>query len=56
LHEAILDQILEQRVVWRRNRINFRGVERKMSNDNLRPRERQRARHIGVSKRIRIAN
>ena len=37
-----------------RNRINFRGVKRKMSNYNLRPRKRQRTRCIDVSKRIRI--
>jgi hypothetical protein len=54
LHEAILDEILEERVVSSRNRINFRGVKRKMSNDNLRPRKRQRTRRVDVSRRIRI--
>jgi len=54
LHEAILDEILEERVVSSRNRINFRGVKRKMSNYNLRPPKRQRTRQIDVSKRIRI--
>ena len=34
-HEAILDEILEERVVSSRNRINPRGVKRKMSNYNL---------------------
>jgi hypothetical protein len=54
LHEAILDEILEERVVSSRNRINFRGVKRKMSNYNLRPRKRQRTRRVDVSQRIRI--
>jgi hypothetical protein len=54
LHEAILDEILEERVVSSRNRIHFRGVKRKMSNDNLRPRKRQRTRRVDVSRRIRI--
>jgi hypothetical protein len=54
LHEAILDEILEERVVSSRNRINFRGVKRKMSNYNLRPRKRQWTRRVDVSRRIRI--
>ncbi len=54
LHETILREILQERVVSSRNRINFRGVKRKMSNYNLRPRKRQRTRRIDVSKRIRI--
>ncbi|MBI2689808.1 MAG: hypothetical protein HYX27_26175, partial [Acidobacteria bacterium] len=54
LHEAILEEILEERVVSSRNRINFRGVKRKMSNYNLRPRKRQPTRRLEVSKRIRI--
>ena len=54
LHEAILQEILQERVVSSRNRVNFRGVKRKMSNYNLRPRKRQRTRRIDVSKRIRI--
>ena len=54
LHEAILREILQERVVSSRNRVNFRGVKRKMSNYNLRPRKRQRTRRIAVSKRIRI--
>src|SRR5437868_15015461 len=52
--EAILDEILEERVVSSRNRINPRGVKRKMSNYNLRPRKRQRTRHLDVAKRTRI--
>ena len=54
LHEAILDEILEERVVSSRNRINPRGVKRKMSNYPLRPRKRQRTLRINVSNRIRI--
>ena len=54
MHEAILDEILEERVVSSRNRINPRGVKRKMSNYHLRPRKRQRTRRIDVAKRIRI--
>lgn len=54
LPEAILEEILQERVVSSRNRVNFRGVKRKMSNYNLRPRKRQPTRRIDVSKRIRI--
>lgn len=54
MHEAILEEILQERAVSSRNRINFRGVKRKMSNYNLRPRKRQRTHRIDVSKRIRI--
>ena len=52
LHEAILDEILEERVVSSRNRINPRGVKRKMSNYNLRPRKRQRTRRLAFIKTI----
>jgi len=54
LHERILDEILEERVVSSRNRINPRGVKRKMSNYPLRPRKHQRTRRLDFSKRIRI--
>ncbi len=54
LHEAILDEILEERVVSIRNRINPRGVKRKMSNYPLRPRKPQRTRWLDVAKRILI--
>ena len=54
LHEAILREILQERVVSSRNRVNFRGVKRKMSNYNLRPRKRQRTHRLDVFKRIRI--
>jgi len=52
LHEAILDEILEERVSSSRNRINPRGVKRKMSNYNLRPRKREPARRIDFAKRV----
>jgi hypothetical protein len=54
LHEAILDEILEARVFSSRNRINFRGVKRKISNCNPLPRNHRRPRRIEVSQRIRI--
>ena len=49
-----MDEILEERVVSSRNRINPRGVKRKMSNYPLRPRQRLRTRRIEFVKRIRI--
>ena len=54
LHEAILDEILDERVVSSRNRINPRGVKRKMSNYNLRPRKCQRTRKLNFARRIKI--
>src|SRR4051795_10307818 len=41
LHEAVLDEILEERVVSSRGRQVPRGVKRKMSNYPLRPRASQ---------------
>ena len=54
MHQAIVAEILQERVVSSRNRVNFRGVKRKMSNYNLRPRKRQRTRRIDVAQRITI--
>jgi len=54
LHETILDEILDERVVSSRNRVNPRGVKRKMSNYSLRPRMRQRTRRFNFAKHIRI--
>jgi hypothetical protein len=51
---VILDEILQERVVSSRSRVNFRGVKRKMTNYNLRPRKRQRTRRVNVAARIRI--
>ena len=53
-HQAILNEILEERVVSSRNRINPRGVKRKMSNYPLRPCKRLHTRRIEFAKRIRI--
>jgi hypothetical protein len=53
-HEAVLGEILQERVSSSRDRVNFRGVKRKMSNYNLRPRKRRRTRRIGFGRRIRI--
>ena len=54
LDKAILDEILEERVVSSRNRVNARGVKRKMSNYPLRPRKRQRTRRVDFSGCVRI--
>ena len=53
-HQTILDEILEERVVSSRNRINPRGVKRKMSNYPLRPRKRMRTHRIEFANKIRI--
>jgi hypothetical protein len=42
----VLDEILQERVSSSRNRVNPRGVKRKMSNYNLRPRDRGPTRRI----------
>ncbi len=54
LHEAILREILEERVVSSRNRINARAVERKMSTYRRRPRQPQPTRRINIAQQIRI--
>jgi hypothetical protein len=53
-HKAILDEILEERVVSSRNRRNFRGVKRKMSNFPLRPRHLEPLPKINIRIAIRI--
>jgi hypothetical protein len=53
-HETILQEILQERVSSSRNRINPRGVKRKMSNYNLRPRGREHTRRIDFVKRVRL--
>jgi hypothetical protein len=53
-HETILQEILQERVSSSRNRINPRGVKRKMSNYNLRPRRREHTRRIDFAKRVRL--
>jgi hypothetical protein len=53
-HEAVLTEILDERVSSSRHRLNFRGVKRKMSNYSLRPRQRQTTRRIQFDKYIEI--
>jgi hypothetical protein len=53
-HKAVLNEILEERVVSSRNRRNFRGVKRKMSNFPLRPRHSKPMPSIDIQKAIRI--
>ena len=53
-HEMILQEILQERVSSSRNRINPRGVKRKMSNYNLRPRHGARTRRVDFGKRVRL--
>jgi hypothetical protein len=50
----VLDEILEERVTSSRNRVNPRGVKRKMSNYQLRPRWRRRTLRIDYSAHVRI--
>jgi hypothetical protein len=53
-HETILQEILQERVSSSRNRSNPRGVKRKMSNYNLRPRRRGRTRRVDFTTRVSI--
>jgi hypothetical protein len=50
----VLDEILDERLSPRKCRVNFRGVKRKMSNYNLRPRTRQPTRRIEIEKCIEV--
>jgi hypothetical protein len=50
----VLDEILEERVSSSRNRLNPRGVKRKMSNYNLRPRSRGSTVRVNYSSHVRI--
>jgi hypothetical protein len=50
----ILQEILRERVGSSRNRINPRGMKRKMSNYNLRPRQRRRTRWIDFGAKVRL--
>jgi hypothetical protein len=52
-HKAIVGEILQERCVSSRNRINPRGVKRKMSTYPLRPRKRQPTQRIVPLIRIR---
>jgi len=53
-HERVLQEILEERVSSSRQRINPRGVKRKMSNYPLRPRKRGPTRRPNFSAFVRI--
>jgi hypothetical protein len=53
-HEAVLQEILQERVSSSRNRLNPRGVKRKMSSYPLRPRKPQRSRRIAFSQHIQV--
>jgi hypothetical protein len=53
-HKAVLDEILQKRVVSSRNHRNFRGVKRKMSNFPLRPRHVKPLPKIDIRKAIKI--
>jgi hypothetical protein len=53
-HKAVLNEILEERVVSSRNRRNFRGVKRKMSNFPLRPRHGKSLASIDIRNAITI--
>jgi hypothetical protein len=53
-HNAVLDEILQERVISSRNRVNPRGVKRKMSNYNLRPRDPVHTLRINYSDSVRI--
>ena len=50
----MLEEILQERVVANRGRRNPRGVKRKMSNFNLRPRHAKPLKRIDIEKAIRI--
>jgi hypothetical protein len=54
LHEAVLDEILEERVLSSRGRRVPRGVKRKMSNYPLRPRAAQPTVRIDFAAAIQI--
>jgi hypothetical protein len=53
-HEAVLDEILEERVVSSRNRSCPRGVKPKMSSYPLRPRRSKPSAPINFGKDIMI--
>jgi hypothetical protein len=54
-HNAILEEILQERCLSGHNRINPRGVKRKMSNYPSRPRGRTRTRRIELNMKITLA-
>ncbi len=56
LHEAVLDEILEERVVSSRGRQVPRGVKRKMSGYALRPRDPVPTKRVDYRSAIRVLN
>jgi hypothetical protein len=54
-HEAVLTELLDERVVSSRNRRNPRGVKRKMSNFPIRRKTDRALPAIDVAKAIQIA-
>jgi hypothetical protein len=54
LHEAVLRELLDERVDSSRGRRSPRGVKRKMSSYPLRPRERRRTVRTDFTQHIRI--
>jgi hypothetical protein len=53
-HDAVLDEILEERVVSSRHRWNPRGIKRKMSNFPLRLSQPKAAAMTAIAKTIKI--
>jgi hypothetical protein len=53
-HEAVLDEILEERVVSSRNRTCPRGVKRKMTRYPVRPHGSKHSAPINIGKHIMI--
>ena len=54
MHDAVLDEILQERVVSSRNRRNPRGVKRKMSSFPLRQRTNKPMPPVNIKKAIRV--
>ena len=54
LHEAVLNEILDERVVSSRGRRNYRGVKRKMSNYPIRPSSRPSPHRMDIEKHIKV--
>jgi hypothetical protein len=53
-HEAVLDEILQERVVSSRGRRNYRGLKRKMSNYHIRPCSRPLPHKLDIEKHIKL--
>ena len=53
-HEAVLNEILQERVVSSRGRRNYRGLKRKMSNYHIRPSSRPSPYCIDIKKHIKL--